>query len=168
MMSWDRFELIKRYIHFNDNNKDERSQDESRDRLFKVRPLFEALRQNCLPQEPEEYNSIDEQIISFKGRSFLRRYMPNKLHKWEFKVFPQNVTSGMLYDFEVEGAPDPPRKEQVEELCYYQADIVMRLCSWLPKQKGYKLFFGDFFTFIELLVKLKKQKIWAAGTLRTD
>ena len=110
-MSWDRFEIIKQYINFNDNNKDKRSQDENRDRLFKVRPLFEALRQNCLPQEPEEYNSIDEQITSFKGRSFLRRYMPNKPHKSGFKVFSQNGTSGILYDFELEGAPDPPRKE---------------------------------------------------------
>ena len=28
-MSRDRFELIKRYIHFNDNNKDKRKQDEN-------------------------------------------------------------------------------------------------------------------------------------------
>ena len=75
IMSRDRFELIKRYIHFNDNNNGERKQDENRDRLFKMQPLFEALRQNCLclSQEPEEYNSIDEQIIPFKVRSVLRR-----------------------------------------------------------------------------------------------
>ena len=65
----------------------------------------------------------------------------------------------MLYNFELEGAPDPARKEQVEELGYCRADIVTRLCSWLPKQKGYKLFFDNYFTFIELLVKLKEQKI---------
>ena len=75
IMSWDRFELIKWYIHCNDNNKVKRKQDENRDRLFKIWPLFEALRQNCLSQEPEEYNSIDEQIIPFKGRSFLSLYV---------------------------------------------------------------------------------------------
>ena len=80
-MSRDRFELIKRCIHFNDNNKDRRKQDENRGRLFNIRPLFEALRQNCLSQEPEEYNSINEQIIPFKGRRFLHGYMPNKSHK---------------------------------------------------------------------------------------
>ena len=132
-MSRDRFELIKRYIHFNDNNKDKRKQDENRGRLFKGRPLFEALRQSCPSQEPEEYNSIDGQIIPFKGKSFLRLYMPSKPHKRGFKVFSRNGTSGMLYDFELEGAPDSARKEQVEELGYCGADIVMRLCSWLPK-----------------------------------
>ena len=94
--------------------------------------------------------------------------MSNKPHKWGFKVFSQNGTSGMLYDFELEGAPDPARKEQVEELGYCGADVVMRLCSWLPKQKGYKLFFDNYFKFIELLVKLREQKIWAVETLRTD
>ena len=66
-------------------------------------------------------------------RSVLRRYMPNKPHKFGFKVFSRNGTSGMLYDFELEGAPDPARKEQVEELGYCGADIVMRLCSGLLK-----------------------------------
>ena len=35
----------------------------------------------------------------------------------------------MLYEFELEGAPDPARKEQVEELVYYGTDIVIRICS---------------------------------------
>ena len=69
----------------------------------------------------------------------------------------------MLHDFKLEKAPDPARKEQVEELGYCGANIVMRLCSWLPKQKGYKSFFDNYFTFIELLVKLKEQTIWAVG-----
>ena len=130
IMSRDKFELIQGYINFNDNKKDERKQDEKRDRLFKIRPLFEALRQNYLSQEPEEYTSIDEQIMPFKDRRFLRRYMPNKPHKWGFKVFSGNGASSMLYYFELKGAPDPARKEQVEELGYCRADIVMRLCSW--------------------------------------
>ena len=58
----DRFELIQRYIHFNDNNKDKRKQNENRDRFFKTGSLSEALWQNCLSQEHEEYNSKDEQI----------------------------------------------------------------------------------------------------------
>ena len=40
------------------------NKDENKGRLFKIRPLFEALRQNCLSQELEEHNSIDEQIIT--------------------------------------------------------------------------------------------------------
>ena len=87
IMSRGRVELIKRYIHFDDNSKDKRKQDEKRDRLFKIRPLFEVLKKNCLSQEPEEYNSIDEQIITFKDRRFSCCYMPNKPYEWGVKVF---------------------------------------------------------------------------------
>ena len=70
-MSRDRFESLKRLLHFNDNTKDKKRDDETGDRLFKIRPLFEMLRQNCLSQKSEEHNSIEEQMIPFKGRSFL-------------------------------------------------------------------------------------------------
>ena len=77
-MSRDHFETIKRFLHFNENPKDKKRDDKTRDGLFKIRPFFEKLRQNCLAVDPEEHNSIDEQIIPYKGRSFLRRYMPKK------------------------------------------------------------------------------------------
>ena len=96
------------------------------DGLFKLRPLFGALRQNCLSQEPEEYNSIDKQIILFRGRNSLRHYMPNKPHKWGFKVFSRNGTSGVFYNFKLERASHPARKEQVEEHGYCVADVVIQ------------------------------------------
>ena len=95
-ISCDRFESLKRFLHFNDNTKDKKRDDETRDRLFKIRPLFEILRQNSLSQKPEEHNSIDEQMIPFKGRSFLRRYMPQKPKNWEFKIFSRNGLFGTL------------------------------------------------------------------------
>ena len=167
-MSRDRFELLKRYIHFNDNNNAPAHNDVNKDRLYKIRPLFEKLCQNCLKQDPEEYNSIDEQVIPFKGHSFLHRYLPNKPHKWGFKIFSRNSISGMLYDFELEGAPDPLRPPQEEVLGYCGADIVLRLLEHLPKQKGYKVIFDNYFNFPELLIKLKTEKFWAIGTLRAD
>eukprot|EP00795_Rhopilema_esculentum_P009567 gene9567-17318_t len=56
----------------------------------------------------------------------------------------------------------------VEKLGYHGADVVMRLCHHLPKDQNYKLFFDNFFNYLELLVKLKEKKIWAIGTLRAD
>ena len=51
---------------------------------------------------------------------------------------------------------------------YCGGDIVMRLIDNLPKQKGYKLVFDNYFNFIQLLTKLKEQEIWAIGTFRAD
>lgn len=41
-MAVNRFELIKRYIHFNDNQVQEAATDENRDRLFKLRPIIDT------------------------------------------------------------------------------------------------------------------------------
>ena len=64
--------------------------DPNKDRLHKIRPLFEALQQSCLSQRTEENNSIVEQIMWFNGKSFLKRYLPNKPHKWGFNIFSRN------------------------------------------------------------------------------
>ena len=68
----------------------------------------------------------------------------------------------MMYDC----APDPNSEVQYEKTGYCGGDIVMRLIDNLPKQKGYKLVFDNYFNFIELLTKLKEQEIWAIGSLR--
>ena len=168
VMSRDGFESLKRFFHFNDNTKYKKRDDETRDRLFKIRPLFEMLRQDCLSQKPEEHNSIDEQMIPFKGRSFLRRYMPQKPKKWGFKIFSRNGLSGTLYDLEFDGAPDPDKVEQIEEIGYYGGDIVLRLCLHLPKKRNFKLYFDNYFSYPELLLRLKKDGFWAVGTIRQD
>ncbi|KAG0415261.1 hypothetical protein HPB47_007572 [Ixodes persulcatus] len=59
---------------------------EGHDKLFKVRPIIDALRQNLRLVPPEEKQSIDEQIIPFKGRSQMKQYIKAKPHKWGFKV----------------------------------------------------------------------------------
>ena len=167
-MSRDRFENLKRFLYFKDNTKDKKRDDETRDRLFKIRPLFEMLRQNCLSQKPEEQNSIDAQMIPFKGRSFLRRYMPQKPKKWGFKIFSRNGLSGTLYDFEFDGAPDLDKVEQIDEIGYCGGDIVLRLCLHLPKKRNFKLYFDNYFSYPELLLRLKMDGFWAVGTIRQD
>ena len=167
IMSRDRFELIKRFLHFEDNSNAPDPKDPNKDKLFKVRKLFEMLRQNCLKVKPEEHNSVDEQMIPFKGRSSLRRYLPKKPKKWGFKVFSRNGVSGFCYDFILDGAPDPSR-EECDSIGFVSGDIVLRLCSTLPRQMSYKAYFDNYFTFLELLQKLKEWGIWAVGTMRQD
>eukprot|EP00795_Rhopilema_esculentum_P017035 gene17035-8543_t len=63
IMSRNRFELFKKFLHFADNSNAPDPRDPNRDKLHKIRELFEQLRQNCLKVKPEEKNSIDEQIV---------------------------------------------------------------------------------------------------------
>ena len=103
-----------------------------------------------------------------REESFLRRYMPNKPHKWGFKIFSCNGYSGQVYDFDLEGAPDPMNPKMFRKLGYCGADIVLKLRGRIPNNKGYKLYFDNYFTYIEPLIELKSKNIWAVGTLRSD
>ena len=166
-MSRDPFESLKRFLHFNDNTKDKNSDDETRDRLFKIRPFFEMLRRNCFSQKPEEHNSIDEQI-PFQKQEFSSTVYVQKPKKWGFKIFSRNGLSGTLYDFEFDGALDPDKVEKIDENGYYGGDIVLRLCLHLPKKRNFKLYFDNYFSYPELVLRLKMDGLWTVGTLRLD
>ena len=51
-------------------------------KLFKVKPILDAVRAECVKIEPEECLSIDEQIILCKTkRNKIRQYNPKKSKK---------------------------------------------------------------------------------------
>ena len=62
VMSRNRFDAIKSNFHLADNNELPRNRISS-DKLFKFRPLYEHVQSNCRLIDPEENNSIDEQIV---------------------------------------------------------------------------------------------------------
>ena len=55
------------YIYINDNDS-QNNPENSNDKLFKVRPLLDLVRNNCIKTEPEKSHSIDEQIIPAKTK----------------------------------------------------------------------------------------------------
>lgn len=79
VLSRNRWWEIKGNIHFNDNTHMPPPTDPNRDRLFKIRPLVESLQEKFV-QIPVESQMIcvDEQVVPFKGKSFLKQYNPKK------------------------------------------------------------------------------------------
>lgn len=166
VLSRQRFSDINKFIHFNDNSKQILQRTDSNyDRYFKIRPLLDALRASCLSVEPEEKMSVDEQMIPYKGKNSLRQYLPKKPKKWGFKVMARCGVSGITYDFCLYAGIGPT----VEESCGYQpGDFVIKLCETLPSQMNFKVYFDNWFNFLELQLQLKKRQIWTVGTLRSN
>ena len=58
-MTLKRHEILRTFLHVNDidslNNP-----ENSNEKLFKMRPLLDLLRNNCIKIEPEKIHSIDE------------------------------------------------------------------------------------------------------------
>lgn len=161
-MTVNRFEDIMRHLHFTELNED--AED---DRFFKIRPVLDVLHTTFLSaMEPEEFQSVDEQIIPFKGKHTTKQYIPKKPKPWGFKVWVRaGASTSYMYQFELyQGATGG--RGRVGELGM-AAEVVLRLCENI-KGKNHKVFFDNFFCSIPLLEKLKSQGIEATGTCRAN
>ncbi|KAJ8342784.1 hypothetical protein SKAU_G00327120 [Synaphobranchus kaupii] len=95
VMPRNRFQSLLSTIHFANNLTV--SDEQKKDKLWKIRPWLDAFRENCLQIVPEEHNSVDEMMIPFKGKfSGIRQYMKGKPHPWGFKVWATTGISGIL------------------------------------------------------------------------
>ncbi|KAJ4930745.1 hypothetical protein JOQ06_025053 [Pogonophryne albipinna] len=84
-MPVNRFEQILSYIHFVDNYSQAPG---NADKLYRIRPVLEALKETFRTAvNPEEFQSIDEQMIPFKGRLSIKQYIPKKKKPWGVKVW---------------------------------------------------------------------------------
>ncbi|XP_046865036.1 piggyBac transposable element-derived protein 2-like [Xenia sp. Carnegie-2017] len=57
-MARNRFEIILRYLHFNDNSKLPGRNHSDYDPLFKIQPLLSSLRKNMLKVDPEKVTAL--------------------------------------------------------------------------------------------------------------
>mgnify|MGYP000336018700 CR=1 FL=1 len=101
VMSCNKWEEIKRFIHFNDNETYVPAGQDGHDILHKIRPLLTKVRERLLLVPKEEYLAVDEQIIPTKSRSCIKQYNAKKPHKWGYKAFVLSGISGFSYDLEI-------------------------------------------------------------------
>ena len=87
-MSRTRFESLMTSVHFVDNTTPTEAEKKA-DKYWKLRPWTGDLRKNCLKVTPEEYQSVDEIMVAFKGKSLLRQFLPAKPHKWGIQTVGQ-------------------------------------------------------------------------------
>ena len=84
----DRFEQITRYLYFADNDTLSARGEEGFSRLQEVEPIVSALKHNFqAAYYPHCQVSIDKAMISFKGWSSMKQYLPLKPVKRGFKVW---------------------------------------------------------------------------------
>lgn len=161
IMSRDRWEQIKSNLHMVDNSNLDKS-----DKVVKVRPLMDHLR-NAFKQIPMlEHLCIDEQMVPFKGQSSLKQYIPKKTHKWGYKLFVLADHKGFVYDFfPYTGKINPVDNPNVPDL-KPSANAVLQLAESIPSFKNHKLFFDNWFTSLDLIEHLATRGIWCCGTVQ--
>uniref|UniRef100_A0AAZ1XVK0 PiggyBac transposable element-derived protein domain-containing protein n=1 Tax=Oreochromis aureus TaxID=47969 RepID=A0AAZ1XVK0_OREAU len=159
-MSRNRFQTLLGSLHFTDNT--DLLHRDAEDKYWKIRPWLEMFRKQCLDIVPEEYNSVDEQIVPFKGtHSPIRQYVKGKPHPWGLKIWARCSSSGMLHDFVFyQGGTGK------KTLLGIGGDVVVKLCETLPAEQNYKVFADNFFSSAPLVLTLLQRQIYFVGTLR--
>ncbi|KAL3184704.1 hypothetical protein MRX96_005810 [Rhipicephalus microplus] len=134
-------------------------------KFWQVRPLLDAIRDQCLKLEVLEHTSIDEQMVPFSGRVPAKQVIKSKPNHEGVKIFVRSSSDGLAHDFEVY---QRKRTGIEREHSYLRLGrcVVMRLADTLPHLQNLKLFFDNYFTSVLLLRELKAKRILATRTIR--
>jgi hypothetical protein len=95
-MSRDRFILLQRVLHFNDNETQVPGE-----KLYKIQPVISHLRSAFSETfTPFQNLCIDESLVLFKGHLNFKQYIPSKRHRFGIKVFVLcDRETGYVLDF---------------------------------------------------------------------
>jgi len=159
-MSYNRFCEVKRYIHFVDNS----DQPNTVDKYWKVRPVIDILHESFhAATSTSEHIAIDEMMVPFKGKSYLKQYLKSKPKKWGFKIWVQASTNGYVHCFEMYQGASISKRSEFGPI----GDTVINLCHAIHGN-NHKLFMDNLFTSVPLLRKLRSFNIYVLGTLRIN
>lgn len=160
LMKRNRFELLMRMLHFNDNQIPNQN-----DKLVKIRPFLTLLKNNIQSVYSVGENMvIDESMIAWRGRLGFRQYIPGKKHKFGVKVFKLCTENGYTYDFEIYSGREV---NTVTATGSVGEKIVMKLTNSLLNA-GRTLYTDNFYTSCVLARVLRKNKTHLIGTLRKN
>ncbi|KAK3750318.1 hypothetical protein QZH41_010822, partial [Actinostola sp. cb2023] len=103
VMTRNRYQEISQFLHFADSTLTPARGDVGYDRLYKVRPILNAVLENIqMCYYPSKNIAVDEGMIAFKGRLGFRQYMPAKPTKYGIKVWMATDSSnGYVLNFDV-------------------------------------------------------------------
>ena len=120
-------------------------------RLYKVKPVLEAVREYCLKTKPENFRSIDEQIVPAKIKySGIRQCNPKRLTKWGLKNCFRTGKNGKTYNFFLFIVA----KSAGTEKCIAKS-TVLSVSESISKHNNYYLYFDNWFSTLDFMLKLK-------------
>ena len=98
-MTCDRFLLLLRFLHFADNDALD-ARDPDRDRLAKICPLINLIRDRCAAvYSPGKDLCVDESLVLFEGWVAFKQFTRTKRARFGIKLFELCTSNGVLLDF---------------------------------------------------------------------
>lgn len=133
------------------------------DRLWKVRPLLDQVRQGCLRIPRTSKVSIDEQMIPFTGQTSLKQYVPNKPHPTGLKNFVLATPNGIVLDFVIYQGKNTFASSDSKDKSGVGCSAINYLSQTLLP--GTHIFCDRYFTTTALIEYLRTKHIYVSGTI---
>ena len=157
-MSRNRFLEIKHFLHLNNND----NVNESKDKLFKLRPYLILFAKNIMRFGVfTKVLSIDESMVPYFGRFGCKMFIRGKPVRFGYKIWCLCSSSGYLYSFDVYTG----KKKESPKATSLGHKTVLDLLKVCPTS-SHEVFFDNFFTDPDLLVRLRDLGFRATGTVR--
>ena len=162
IMERRRFDFIRYCFHLNDNSKQPPANSDSSDSLYKVRPLYNLLQENCRKYwKLGTFVSLDESMVNWKGKSRYKQYIRSKPIRWGFKFFCLcDPETGYFKDFELYTG-----RKTVQEKYGLCTDIVLMLAHRNALEWSKCVIIADnYYTSPQLISVLASKDIGFVGT----
>nr|BAD07480.1 putative transposase yabusame-W [Bombyx mori] len=164
-MSLQRFQFLQNNIRFDDKStRDERKQT---DNMAAFRSIFDQFVQCCQnAYSPSEFLTIDEMLLSFRGRCLFRVYIPNKPAKYGIKILALvDAKNFDVVNLEVYAGKQPSGPYAVSNRPF---EVVERLIQ--PVARSHRnVTFDNWFTGYELMLHLLNEyRLTSVGTVRKN
>lgn len=159
-MSLKTFKKINRCIRFDDKNE---RPDRSRDKLAPIRDVFDKWVHHLkMLYVPDKCVTVDEQLISFRGRCPFRQYIPSKPGRYGIKIWALcDSQSFYAYNMQVYTGRNPNCRPEINQ----GKRVVLDLTEG---SRGRNVTCDNFFTSYDLAVELKKRDMTIVGTIRKN
>ena len=158
-----RFKALQSCLHLNGNTTAKKRGEPGYDKLHKIRPMMESIRENCQCYSLHREVSVDEAMVGFKGRSSMKQYCPMKPTKRGYKVWAlSDAHSGYMYNFTVyTGATSGVTEHGLG------ASVVCTMTEPEVLEKSH-FFFDNFFSNVPLAKFLRTKNTYCVATARVD
>ena len=174
VMHRDRYLLILKFWHFNNNANAPDPRDPGRDRLFKLRPLIDHLEKRFQAVYTMSQGVVlDESLVLWKGRLYFRQYLPLKRATFGIKIYILCEVTGYTYKFRIyAGAQDPAhditnmipedarQMGKIDQLVIHMMRALLNL--------GHTLYVDNYYSSIPLFTYLHDRGTNACGTARKN
>lgn len=166
VMSRNRFQMLTSFQHFANNQLAVERGSDGYDPLFKIRNVYDHISLKCLNcYIPGKMLSIDEMMVSWKGRLSFKQYAPKKPVKWGMKCWTlaESTTGYVLKCSVYTGKPEG----QVAATKNLSKQVVLDALEGF-EEFGHIVFMDSYFSSPRLFLTLQDKNIGACGTVNSN